>query len=40
MPFVIDEFKSKNGASVLEELKFSRIYLTYHLLKIRIINIK
>ena len=44
MPFVIDKFKFKNGASVSEEFALfngsSVGYLTYHLFKISIINIK
>ena len=43
MPFVMDKSKSKKGLQYqrnLHKLKFSGIYLTYHLLEIRIINIK
>ena len=45
MPFVIDKIKSKNEASVSEEFalfNWSSIgyIFTYHLFKIRIINIK
>ena len=44
MQFDMDKFRSKNGASLSEEFALfnwsSVIYLTYHLFKIRIINIK
>ena len=42
MPFVMDQSKSKNGASGIRLiiLKLCRIYLTYHLLDISIINMK
>ena len=44
MSFFKDTSKSKKGASVSREFalfnRISGIYLTYHLLKIRIINIE
>ena len=44
MPFVMNKSKSEMGLSIrrirINQLKRSGVYLTYHLCKIRIINIK